>query len=53
MNSKLSPSNKPLSDIFMDGITKRAMNIPIIMAYSWLLSKKSYRKEADRSIVSL
>lgn len=29
------------------------MNIPIIMAYSWLLSKKAYRKEADRSIVSL
>jgi hypothetical protein len=37
----------------MQIITKRAMNIPIIMAYSWLLSKKLYRKEADQSIVSL
>lgn len=28
--------------IFMQIITKRAMNIPIIMAYSWLLRLKLY-----------
>lgn len=36
----------------MQIITKRAMNIPIIMAYSWLFSKKSHRNYADWSVAS-